>query len=375
MLRNLPFSSRRQFLKLSGITLASRTLAAPERKQITWASGLFPVGEDVIKINSNENPYGPSEEAIRAMQSSFAISCRYASNVFELDRALCAHHGVDSKMLDVGFGSSEILKMAAEAFVGPGKTIVTAHPTYEAPARYGAIYGGKAVRVPLDTEYRHDLKSMRDAVDQTTGMVYLCNPNNPTATIVSADAVSKFINSMPSEVPIVIDEAYHHYVTDPSYASAIPLAKEGKPVIVTRTFSKIYGMAGLRLGYAVGRADLIRRMSAYKVWLNANTLSVAAGLASLDDRDFVDRNRKLNSDTRQYVEQELHSMGLAYIASNANFMMIDLKQDMNSVASGLRRRGVWVGRSFSPMNQHLRVTIGTLPEMKRFISELRAVLA
>jgi histidinol-phosphate aminotransferase len=164
-------------------------------------------------------------------------------------------------------------------------------------------------------------------------------------------------------------------VDDPSYASAIALAKQGKPVIVTRTFSKIYGMAGLRLGYAIGREDLIGKMASYKIWLNTNTLTVAAALASLDDRDFIERNRKLNSDVRTYVEQQVTKMGLGYIPSQANFLMVDVKRDMNSVASALRSRNVYAGRPFHPLNQHLRVTVGTIEEMKRFVEELRAAVS
>ncbi|MCI0418437.1 MAG: aminotransferase class I/II-fold pyridoxal phosphate-dependent enzyme, partial [Acidobacteria bacterium] len=313
--------------------------------------------------------------AIQAIQKSFSQSGRYASNTPELRRALCNHHQVSSGMLDLGYGSSELLKMAAEAFLGPGKNVVTAQPTYEAPARYGAVYGASPIRVPLDAQYRHDLKKMRAAVNDKTGMVYICNPNNPTATVVSAEAVKTFVDSMPTDIPIVIDEAYHHYVDDPAYASAIPLAKQGKTVVVVRTFSKIYGMAGLRLGYAVGREDLISKMSTYKIWLNTNTLTVAAALASLDDREFVERNRKLNAGSRQYVEQQVTQMGLRYIPSQANFLMVDLKRDMGSVVSALRDRNVYAGRPFYPLSQHLRVTIGTREEMKRFVEALRAVVA
>jgi histidinol-phosphate aminotransferase len=327
-----------------------------------------------VKIDSNENPYGPSEKALQAMQANFSQSGRYAHNTGELYRALINHHQIQSGMLDIGFGSSEILKMATEAFLGPGKNVVVAQPSYEAMPRYGAVYGAGAVRVPLDGQYRHDLKKMRAAVNEKTGLVYICNPNNPTATIVSADALKSFVDSMPPGIPVLVDEAYHHYVDDPAYASAIPLVKQGKPVIVTRTFSKIYGMAGLRLGYAIARDDLIAKMSSYKIWLNTNVLTVAAALASLDDQEFVERNRKVNAHTRKYVEQEVKQMGLATIPSQANFLMVDLKRDMSTVGNTLRSRNVYTGRPFYPLTNHLRVTIGTAVEMKRFVEELRNVL-
>jgi len=374
--------SRRQFLALSGVGAAwsglSQTgMSGPNRlRQPTVQTLLVPTGAlGPVKIDANENPYGPSDRAIQAMQRSFNQSGRYANNTADLHRALCDHHQVDSGMLELGYGSSELLKMGVEAFLGSGKNVVTAQPTYEAPSRYGAIYDATTVRVQLDSQYRHDLKQMRAAVSDKTGMVYICNPNNPTATIVSADATKAFVDSMPPNIPVIIDEAYHHYVDDPSYGSAIPLAKQGKSVVVMRTFSKIYGMAGLRMGYAVGRGDLISRMSAYKIWLNTNTLTVAAALASLEDKEFVERNRKLNASARQFVEQQVTKMGLGFIPSQANFLMIDLKRDMGLVVGALRARGVFAGRPFHPLRQHLRVTVGTMEEMKRFVEELRAVVA
>ena len=373
--------SRRQFLALGGVGAAWSSLS---QTAMSWHNGLSqpavhallaPAGTlEPVKIDANENPYGPSEKAIQAIQRSFGQSGRYASNTQELHRALCSHHQVDSGMLEVGYGSSELLKMAAEAFLATGKNVVTAQPTYEAPSRYGAVYDATTIRVPLDSQYSHDLKRMRAAVNDKTGMVYICNPNNPTATIVSAEGTKAFVDSMPPDVPVVIDEAYHHYVDDPSYASAIPLAKQGRAVVVMRTFSKIYGMAGLRMGYAVGRGDLISRMSAYKIWLNTNTLTVAAALASLEDKEFVEKNRKLNASARQFVEQQLTKMGLGYIPSQANFLMVDLKRDMGPVVGALRARNVFAGRPFHPLRRHLRVTVGTMEEMKRFVEELRAVV-
>ena len=373
--------SRRQFLALGGVGAAwsgfsQSVMARPNRLSQPAVQALLAQAGTLgpVKIDANENPYGPSEKAIQAIQRSFGQSGRYASNTPELHRALCSHHQVDFGMLDVGYGSSELLKMAAEAFLGPGKNVVTAQPTYEAPARYGAVYDATTIRVPLDSQHRHDLKQMRAAVNDKTGMVYICNPNNPTATVVSAEATKAFVESMPPEIPVIIDEAYHHYVDDPSYASAIPLAKQGKAVVVMRTFSKIYGMAGLRMGYAVGRGDLISRMSAYKVWLNTNTLTVAAALASLEDKEFVEKNRRLNTSARQFVEQQVTKMGLGYIPSQANFLMIDLKRDMGPVVGALRARNVFAGRPFHPLRQHLRVTMGTMEEMKRFVEELRVVI-
>ena len=378
--------SRRHFLGVAGLGMAWAGLTSPSHRLESganrlWASSADPSLRPVaaasfpVHIDSNENPYGPSEKAIAAMKSSCSQAGRYVHNPGDLHRALCQHNRVDPSMVEMGYGSSEILKMAAEAFLGPDKNVVVAQPTYESIARYGDVYGAQTIRVPLNSEYRHDLKKMRAAVNDKTGLVYLCNPNNPTATVVSGDEMKDFLASMPPKVPVLIDEAYHHYVEDASYTSSIQFAQAGKAVIVSRTFSKIYGMAGLRLGYAVGREDLIARMSAYKLWLNMNALTMAAALASLDDQEFVSRNQKLNTQTRHFVEEQVAAIGLKCIPSQANFVMIDLKRQASPVLGALRSRNVFVGRLFPPLMGHMRVTLGTAEEMKRFVEELKQVLS
>jgi histidinol-phosphate aminotransferase len=387
MLQEKRNASRRTFLGLAGLGVAWAGVSSQSRNLQIYANHTWAMPTDFslpasvasanlpVHIDSNENPYGPSEKAIAAMKSSFAQAGRYVHNPGELHRALCEHNKVDSSMIEVGYGSSEILKMAAEAFLGPGKNVIVAEPTYESIARYGDVYGAQTIRVPLTSDYRHDLKKMRAAVNDKTGLVYICNPNNPTATVVSAEEMKDFLTAMPAQVPVLIDEAYHHYVADPSYASSIQFATAGKAVIVTRTFSKIYGMAGLRLGYAVGREDLIRTMSSYKLWLNMNALTMAAALASLDDQEFVHRNQQLNAQTRHVVEQQVAALGLKCIPSQANFVMIDLKRQAYPVLGALRARNVFVGRLFPPLMNHMRVTLGTAEEMKRFTEELKGLLS
>ncbi|PYV38285.1 MAG: histidinol-phosphate transaminase [Acidobacteria bacterium] len=385
MPRHRSAASRRKFLELTGMGVIWAGLPSPSAETAVASNGLvfLPVGPLAaartnpslpVYIDSNENPHGPSEKAIMAMKNSFSLAGRYVHNPFELQRALCQHHQVGSSMIEIGYGSSEILKMAVEAFLGPGKNVVVGQPTYEAIPRYGAVYNAETIRVPLSSQHRHDLKRMRAAVNDKTGLVYICNPNNPTATVVSGNEMADFLTSMPTNVPVLIDEAYYHYADDPSYVSSIPFAAAGKAVVVTRTFSKIYGMAGLRLGYAVGREDLIGRMSPFKIWLNMNALTVAAGLASLDDKEFVGRNQKLNAQTRRFVEEQVAGLGLKCIPSQANFLMIDLRREVFPVLNALRARSVFVGRVFAPLTTHMRVTIGTEEEMKRFVEELKHVL-
>lgn len=376
--------TRRNVLKWGVVGLALRrsnplqayAQPSPELAMQESAQSVAPRTEtDLIKIDGNENPYGPSERAVQAIQSAIPRSNRYVLTADKLQHAIANHHQVGLGMIQLGYGSSEILKMAADAFLPPGKSVVVASPTYEGMARYADVRGARIVRIPLDSQHRHDLKKMRAAVNGDTGLIYICNPNNPTATIVGGDELREFSNQIPPQIPIVIDEAYHHYVDDPSYTSAISLVLQNKSVIVTRTFSKIYGMAGLRLGYSVAREDLTAKMASYKVWLNANTLTIAAGLACYEDQQFIAKNKKQNKETRDYVEDELRKLGYETIPSQANFFMIDLKHEMQPVQAALRARNVYVGRPFSPLTNYLRVTVGTRSEMERFVEAFKQVVA
>ena len=356
---------------LQAYVQSSPGLAMQETAQLSASR----TGTDLVKIDGNENPYGPSERAIQAIQSAIPRSNRYVLTADKLQQTIAKHHQVGLGMIQLGYGSSEILKMAAEAFLAPGKSVVIASPTYEGMARYAEARGARIVRIPLDSRFRHDLKKMRAMVNDESGLIYICNPNNPTATIVGAEELREFSEQIPFHIPIVVDEAYHHYVDDPSYISAISLVLQNKSVIVTRTFSKIYGMAGLRLGYSVAREDLTSKMASYKVWLNANTLSIAAGLACYEDQEFIARNRKQNKETREFVEAELRRLGYETIPSQANFFMIDLKHEMQPVQAALRARNVYVGRPFSPLTNYLRVTVGTRLEMERFVEAFKQVMA
>lgn len=330
---------------------------------------------DLVKIDGNENPYGPSEKAIQAIQSAIPRSNRYILTADKLQLAIAQYHQVGPGMVQLGYGSSEILRMAAEAFLSPGKNAVLASPTYEGMARYAEVHGANVVPIPVDSQFRHDLKKMRDAANKDTGLIYICNPNNPTGTFVGADELREFVDQIPHSIPVVVDEAYYHYVESPSYSSAVSLVLQHKSVIVTRTFSKIYGMAGLRLGYSVACEDLTAKIASYKDWLNANTLTIAAGMACFDDHEFIARNKKQNLETRTYVEAELQKLGFETIPSQANFFMINLKREMKPVQAALRARNVYVGRQFYPLTNYLRVTVGTRPEMARFIEEFKRVIA
>jgi histidinol-phosphate aminotransferase len=274
----------------------------------------------------------------------------------------------------LGDGSGEILKLSAAAFTSRDKKIVTANPTFESIARHAVVAGAEAVKIDLASDYGHDLKKMLTAANGA-GLVYICNPNNPTASITPAKEITEFLTKLSPATIVLVDEAYHHYVDSKDYESVIPLVKDYPNLIVARTFSKIYGMAGLRCGYCVTQTANISRMRTHQVFDSVNIMALVAALASLKDVDQVPRGRKLNSEVKKSVCAELDTLGYRYIPSQANFMMIDLRREVRPVINNLRGRGVEVGRLFPALPTFMRVTIGTGAEMKQFLSAFREVMA
>jgi len=230
--------------------------------------------------------------------------------------------------------------------------------------------------VRVDASLRLDLAGMADQA-VGAGLVFFCNPNNPTGTVHGADVVADFIrtvNRRSPETTILVDEAYHEYVDDPSYRTAIPLALENPRVIVSRTFSKVYGMAGLRLGYGVGRKEALDRLRVHRLGNNVNVLAAAAGIAGLADTSRTAREVRLNADAREYTRRTLAEMGFPSLKSEANFIMVDIRRDVKTFQDGCRKLGVAVGRTFPPLLSHARISIGTMDEMRQAVDVFRRVL-
>lgn len=319
------------------------------------------------------------------MTDGFSLAWRYPDEHAELlIDELARINGVPAEQVLLGDGSGEILKLAAAAFTNNEKKIVVANPTFEAIARHAFVARAEVVKVDLAANYSHDLPKMLAAANGvvggatdgagTAGLVYICNPNNPTASITPKNELAGFLAKVSPATTVIIDEAYHHYVESNDYESLMPLVKQYPNLIVARTFSKIFGMAGLRCGYCVTQRANIERMRTQQTWDSVNIMALLAALASLKDSDQITRGRKLNSDVRKSVCAELDGLGYHYIPSHANFMMIDLRRDVRPVIGALRGRGVEVGRLFPALPNHLRVTIGTAPEMKAFLSAFKEVM-
>lgn len=367
---------RRSFTGVLGATVGAALFGPGGASRVALASLSTGESEDHVQLNSNENPYGPSARALEAMRrAQETVAARYPDALEdELVGAVARHHGVDPRQVILGCGSGEILRMADLAALAAGKTVVSADPSFEAVLMYARVTRAEPVRVPLDAQQRHDLVAMAKACDARTGLVYVCNPNNPTGTVVSGDELRSFLERVPKTVTVLVDEAYHHFVESPSYRSAAELLPRHPNLLVVRTFSKIYGLAGLRLGYAIGAEALIDGLREHAFFSNANATVLAGAVASLADPEHVERTRKRLNDTRRELCRELSADGRRFIPSEANFVMIDVGQDVTPVIAALKARKVLVGRRFPSLAHWLRVSIGTEADMASFLKALREVV-
>ncbi len=364
---NTPTLSRRSFSKLIGISAAFTALQPLQTVKASSAT--------IVRLSSNENPYGPAPAALKAMTDGFSLAWRYPDEYADmLAEELSRLHAVPLDQVLLGDGSGEILKLSAASFTSKDRKLVIPNPTFEAVARHAAVAQAEVVKIDLTSDYRHDLQKMLAAANGA-GLVYICNPNNPTASITPKNEIAQFLAKLSPATIVLVDEAYHHYVESKDYESVIPLVKQYPNLIVARTFSKIYGMAGLRCGYCVTQRTNITAMRSHQIWDSVNIMALVAALASLKDPDHINRGRALNTEVKKKVCAELDTLGYRYIPSHANFMMIDLRREVRLVIDAMRNRGVEVGRLFPALPNFMRVTIGTGPQMTQFLSAFKEVMA
>ena len=363
--------SRRDFQRLLTLTFASA--AIPSTALAVSADSESSKGP--IRLHFNENPAGLSPSARKALDQMLGLAWQYpdeSRGLFHEDVAKLHLLSPDSILL--GNGSSELLAVASLTFGGEGRPVVIADPTYDAMAEYAGPIGAEVKRVALARGYAHDIGKMVDAVGPR-GLLYICNPNNPTGTITPKAEIRRAIENVPDQVVIVVDEAYHHYVDSPDYESVIPLVAAHSNLVVLRTFSKIYAMAGLRCGYAVAQPKTIARLRERQARNNMNVAALLAGRASLRDVDWVAASKKRNNETRDKLIGSLEAAEFRCTPSQASFFMVELDRDSREVARAMRDRGLLVGRPFPPMTRYLRVSIGTPEQMDRFVEEFGKVMS
>jgi histidinol-phosphate aminotransferase len=333
---------------------------------------------EAMRLDSNENPNGPGQRALDAIRAMFGEASRYPDvQTNDITEALAAHYKVKTENILVSCGSGEILRVASYAFTGPDRALVTGLPSFEDPVRHSEMMKAPIRAVRVDSNLKLDLSAMLDQVNGA-GLVFLCNPNNPTTTVHGATAVRDFINEAHRRAPaavVMVDEAYHEYVDDPSYSTAIPIALNDPQVIVVRTFSKVFGMAGLRLGYAIGRPETLQKMARHKLGNAVNVLAVAAGIATIQDTAHIEREKQLNRIARDFTRKAFESMGYKSAESNGNFLMVAIGRDSKAFKDQCAKHGVLVGRPFPPLTTHARVSIGTMDEMKKATEVFKQVLS
>lgn len=373
----MPISmTRRQLLMNTSAVAAGLTLGRATARAEWLASSAVPLDEEKVKVrarlNNNENPFGPSERARRAMTEAFNEGCRYPGGQNKkLEELIAKKEGLPADSVILGAGSGEILRMAAMAYGPQGGELLTAHPTYEGLESAARTIGAFVHRVSLNKNFEHDLDEMDRRTTQAVRLVFVCNPNNPTGTIVSGDRLRAFCKEVSRRSIVLVDEAYHDYVEAPQYSSMIDLAKEGHNVIISRTFSKIHGMAGLRVGYGFARPDIVARLRQFRS--SINVLGLAAATASYQDPEFQGLSRKRNAEARSYLYKVLEELKYQYIPSHANFVFFKLGKDVQAQAfrDAMEKRGILVGRVFQPYTEWSRVSMGTMDEMKLFAAALR----
>jgi histidinol-phosphate aminotransferase len=357
-----------------GAAVRGTALASPVTGLV---AGEVPRSTGIIRLGSNENPVGLGPAARAAFIAAAEDANRYPGRSWQgLLSALTALHGIDSSRIHVAPGSGELLRTATLAFTGPSRALVTAAPTFEAPARTASETGASVHAVPVTAEGRLDLDAML-AKAAGAGLIYVCNPNNPTGGSVPGAALTDFVSKLKTVAPearVLIDEAYFEYADEPGYATAIPLATSDPRVIVTRTFSKVFGMAGLRVGYAIAQPDTLSALAERGSDGTMTGASLAAAAAALGDSAHLAAERERNRTLRRVTRETFEAAGYRVLPSAANFLMIDIRRDASQFGWACRQQRIAVARSFPPLSNFLRLTIGTEAEMNEAVPVLLSLL-
>jgi histidinol-phosphate aminotransferase len=338
-------------------------------------------GAAPIRIASNENPLGPGQHVLDAIVGKFPEAHRYPFNARQhegaLIKAVADKFQAKPENVLLGPGSGEILTHSVRAFTSAGKPLVTAWPSFENPRDTAKKIGTPVKEVGFDAKLKIDIAKMAES-SKGAGLVFFCNPNNPTATVHGKTAVADMVKAIRSASPdtvILIDEAYHDYVTDPSYQSAIDLALSTPNVFVTRTFSKAYGMAGLRAGYAIGQPDTIKQIQKYKMPYGLGTLTLGGAIVALGNDAHITQERQRNTDVKAFTVKAFADMGIGGTDSQTNFLFMDIKRPAAGFRDACRAAGVLVGRDFPPFEkQYARVSVGTMAEMQKAVDVFKKVL-
>ncbi|MFC0211683.1 histidinol-phosphate transaminase [Paenibacillus chartarius] len=327
----------------------------------------------VVKLASNENPLGPSPLAMEALLRSAAELHRYPDAGFsELRSALADTLGVTPEHIIAGNGADELIKLVAEAYLETGDEMIVPSPSFTEYEFTGVLMGARVVPVPLRADFTYDIAAILGAVTPRTKLVYVCTPHNPTGTYLPRGELEKLLEELPPSVLLIVDAAYGHYADADDYTDGLDLLRQGRTLLVLQTFSKIYGLAGIRVGYAVSRPEVIEALLKVKEPFNVNALAQTAAAAALADTDHVSRSRELNADGRRYLTEELTARGFTVVRpSQSNFILVRLGAEAGRIYEGLLQRGVIVrSAAVWGLPEYVRITIGTPEENDRLLEAL-----
>jgi histidinol-phosphate aminotransferase len=378
-------NTRREWLKsaallAAGLSTANFTLSNPTKTPVynpytgEWMLNLPDQGLRA-RLNYNENPYGPSEKALQALRDALGESSRYAFSMADQFKEMIAEkEGVSADHIFLSAGSLEFLALTALAHGLEGGNIISAYPTFQSLMDTAAAFDCEWKRIPVDSNYKHDLGRMEEAVNSNTKLMYICNPNNPTGTFLDTAELAEFCKRVSNRVTVFVDEAYTEFHPDPESITVKHLVKEGHNVIIAKTFSKIHGFAGLRVGYAIAQPDKIRKIEAYRLQMTTMTgPSIAAAMASYQDQEFMNFCRKKNTMAREQTYTILKDQGYEYVPSHTSFMIFRINTEPKSFLKGMRDQGVGV-RSWTFHNKDwCRVSMGTVEEMEIFGNALKMI--
>jgi len=361
--------SRRNFFRqiVVGSALSATTWRLDELSQAV-STGRSGYGGEPIRLDMNINPYGSSPKVLEVIRANLDLVNRYPDDDYHhLSERIADFHKVKSNEVTLGSGSREVLRMAVDAFLTRGKTLVLASPTFEPMINLARQVGADVKAVPINRRYAHDLEAMLQRVNASTSLVYICNPNNPTGSLTPRKDLEAFLEKLPSTVAVVIDEAYHEYVGPTSdYKSFIDHPIDDKRVIVVRTFSKIYGMAGLRLGYAISSAEVSRKLSLTQLERGVNIVAARSAAAALDDSEYILFSSRRNANERQEYYNQTNARMLRQVDSLTNFVFTKSGLPSSQVIEHFERNGITLGPVVPEMDRYVRVAIGTKENMKEF---------
>lgn len=331
---------------------------------------------EVIKLASNENPLGPSPKAIEAVAATLHDMHRYPdAQAYDLKQAIAGKLGMESEQIIVTNGGDELITLLSEAYLEQGDEVIVPDPSFTEYEFGALLMGAVTVKVPLQEGFQYDWRSIADAVTERTKIVYLCSPNNPTGTYLTRNDLQLLLDGLPARVLVVMDAAYSHYVTADDYSDGLEFVRAGYPVLILKTFSKIYGLAGIRVGFGVAGQEMIRSIQQVKEPFNVNALAQTAAIAALDDDEHVRRSQELVSRERLRLYEAFRRLGLAYTESMSNFVLVELGPEAESLYQRLMAGGVIVryGKGWG-LPKHIRISIGTAAENDSLITRLEVML-